>query len=162
MIQRWEIEAVALAAVMVAWLLWLGFHDASIKTEARAGALAPVIAAQAAASAAAAARAASTAIEQSEALHEHQAQDAARAVDARDLDAFNRSVQLDATRRIATLAAAASAAAASQADMVPAADLLRSERMRARAVDAAASAARYADCLSGVALNCQKDYEAIQ
>lgn len=158
MFTRLEIEAAVAALLAIGLAVWLGVHDAKIKAAATAPIIASVNAAAQAASAAEAIKAARVEAEQKENLHEATATLARQDADARSLDAFNRGVQLVAARRRAEADAHAASATPGAPDMVPAAALVRSERMYARAVDAAASAARYADCLRTSGALCAADY----
>lgn len=154
-----EFKAIAAAVAIAAALggfAWLVHHERAIGAEAVTAAV------QHAADVATAANAAETARRQAtqqENLHEADRFNAARAADAVGLDAVVRRLHDDATSgRLA--AAHPASAGASQADSLPGPAVVPAE-LYLRAVDAAASAAEYADCLRGVSELCARDYDAL-
>lgn len=165
LLARWEAEIVGVLIIVAAALMWLGFHDASIKRAT----LAPVAAAAEAASAAQAIQKAQTDAAQAAALHEATAQNAARAVDAHDLAAAVAGADKlrdDAIRRSASAshpAAAQGGPAGSdaRAGMVPESMLAAALSARADAESDAASLAAYADGLRTSGELCRADYSAL-
>jgi hypothetical protein len=145
---------------------WLHEHDARVKATATA----PILAAADAASAAQAAKAAKTDADQAANLHEVNAQNAARAVDARDLAgavAVADRMRDDQLRRIAAAQASRPASAGDTgigngADMVPRSMLAAALDARAAAEHDASDLAVYADGLRASGQLCVSDYRSAQ
>lgn len=166
---RLEFEIVGVLIIVAAVLMWLGFHDAAVKREATAPIIASIQAAEQAASAAQAIQEATTDATQAANLHEATTQNAARAVDARDLAgavAGADRLRDDAIRRSAT-ANHPAAAQGSPAGVSPGADLVPWE-LYAGALTARAEAERDAADLAGTAGPlrtsgglCSGDYDAL-
>lgn len=168
---RLEVEIVGVLIIVAAVLMWLGFHDAAIKREATAPVLAQIHAAEEAASAAQAVQAAKTDAEQAEALHEANAQNAARTVDARSLAtavAGADRLRDDAIRRAAAAnhpatAEGGAAGVGSDPGMVPWELYAGALSARAEAERDAAGLAVPIDALgaSGSGGLCARDYDAL-
>jgi len=123
-IARWEIELIGVLIILAAALMWLGFHDAAIKTAATQAVTQAVQAAEAAASAAVAAHDAKVAANQQGNLNVALAQTAALVPAVRNLTAVVDGLRHDAVRPApAAIRSAASAPGAPAsdrgADMVP-------------------------------------------
>lgn len=166
---RWEFEAIGVLILIAAALMWLGFHDAAVKREATAPIIASVKAAADAASAAQAIQDTKTNAEQAGNLHEAIAQNAAHAVDVRDLAgavAAAGRLRDDAIRRSAA-ASHPAAAEGGQAGVDARSDLVPWE-LYAGALTARAAAESDAADLAGSsgALRrsgglCASDYDAL-
>lgn len=164
---RAELEIVGVLIIIAAVLMWLGFHDASIKAEA----LAPVVAVQKAQLADQKTQEAQTDAAQADALHETIQQNAAHAADARDLAAAVAGADRlrdDAIRR-STAARNPSAAQGSPAGvgdapgMVPIELYLGALSARAEAERDAAGLAIPVDALGAAGSGglCARDYDAL-
>lgn len=166
-LSRLEIDAIGAAILLAILLLWLGFHDAKVRSEAVAPVIASVQAAEQAASAAQAIKAAKTDAEQAQNLHEATAQNAARAADARDLAADVRRMRDDAVRSVAAApstrpASAGQAGVDAGADVVPRELYARALAARASAESDAADLAAYAGGLLTSGQLCVSDYGSAQ
>lgn len=154
-----EVKAIAGAVAVAAalgGLAWFVHHEREIGAEKVRSAVQHAADVQTAANAVESARRVAT---QQENLHEADRFNAARAVDSVGLDAVVRRLHDDATSgRLAAVHPAASGAG--PASSVPGAPMVPAE-LYLRAVDAAASAAQYADCLRGISELCAKDYDAL-
>ena len=145
---------------------WLHEHDAGVK----AAATAPILAAADAASAAQAAKAAKTDADQAANLHEANAQNAARAVDARDLAgavAVADRMRDDQLRRIAAAQASRPAGGGdagrnAPADVVPRELYAGALTARAEAESDAADLAGTVGSLLVSGALCVRDYRAAQ
>lgn len=164
-IARWEAEIIGVLIILAAVLMWLGFHDASIKRAT----LAPVVAAAQAASEAQAVQAAKTDAEQADNLHEATVQNAARAVDAHDLAtavAVADRMRDDAIRRSAAASHPAAAEGSpagvcTRPDMVPWELYAGALGARAEAEHDAADLAGTSPALRVSGGLCAADYQAL-
>ncbi len=162
-----EIKGAIVALGLVAFLIWMGFHDASIKSKATAQATVGIQIAQAAASAATAIRDVKVEASQKENLHEATAQNAARVADARALAAVVHGLHDDAIRPVAA-ARGASAAGGSEAGGDPGAELVPRRLLDgadAALADTASDAADLAVYVRGLRTSgslCVNDYEALK
>lgn len=165
-IERWEIELVGVLIIVAAALMWLGFHDAAIKSRATAAVTAQVQKAEAAASAAIAAHDAKVIATQQENLNAALTQTAALEPAVRTLSALVDGLRHDAIRPVAAAgrpAASAPGVAASDpgADLVPGRLLDATAEAFADTAGDAADLAVYARGLRTSGGLCSGDYDAL-
>lgn len=165
-IERWEIELVGVLIIVAAALIWLGFHDAAIKSQATAAVTAQVQAAEAAASAVIAAHDAKVIVTQQGNLNAAITQTAALAPAVRTLSALVDGLRHDAIRPVTVTgrsAASAPGAAASDpgADLVPGRLLDATAAAFADTAGDAADLAAYARGLRTSGSLCVRDYSSL-